>query len=70
MWVPILPTHLPPPSPPLPVHGLGAGWVLSVLVGALAAKAPSVGLGVVALRAREVAASFAPEHVHAVVLAE
>ena len=68
----------PPPAPIAtspPVHQVGSdlvqgGWGLSVLVGALAAKAPSVGLGVVALRACEVAASFAPEHVHVVVLAE
>ena len=49
------------------------GWGLfavSVLAGAMVATAPIVGFGVVAIRAREAAASFAPEHVHAVVLAE
>ena len=72
---PLLPSLPSPPCPSTPSRiGLGAGWVglfaVSVLTAALAATAPVVDPSVVKFSAREAAASFAPEHVLAVVLAE
>ena len=72
---PFTPPTSRPISPPIAPGGigLGAGWVgllaESVLARAMAAEAPIVGLGIIAVKAREAAASLAPKHVHAVALA-